>query len=341
MYASTRGQTPPTSPHRSVVARAPTRVDLGGGWTDVPPYSTDRGGAVCNFAIARYATVTLRSRSAASAPAPRTGRADDTAPTDALAAAAISAAGLEARELDVVIASDFPVGAGLGGSSAAGVALAGALAAWRGSSPTPAELAERSRTVEVEELGIAGGRQDHYAAAYGGAQLMEFGPGDGVASTRLPISASTVSALERRCIIGYTGEARVSGTTITGVMDAYRAGDAGVLTALARMHELAREMARALVDGELDRLAALMDEHWTHQRSLHPAIPTPAIDALLDAARRAGALGGKALGASGGGCVMVMAAAHAVDDVRRAVEARATLVPFSVDVDGFRVLSDG
>lgn len=331
-----------------VVARAPTRVDLGGGWTDVPPYSTERGGAVCNLAIARYTTV--RVGPAGGGPAPDRPPADAAAHAEAgrhsgttgggMLAAALRVAGMGARELDVTITSDFPVGAGLGGSSSAGVALVGALAAWRGDRLPPALLAELSRRIEVEELGIAGGRQDHYAAALGGVQLLEFGPAEHVEATALRPSVATLAALERRCVVAYTGEARVSATTITGVMDAYRGGSGSVATSLERMAGLARQMASAITRGDVDGLAALVEEQWAYQRSLHPAIPTPAIDAALSAARAAGALGGKALGASGGGCVLAIASDDDVDAVRRALAAHAALIPFELDRHGFEVLSD-
>ncbi|MDQ3996276.1 MAG: GHMP kinase, partial [Gemmatimonadota bacterium] len=155
---------------RIVVAHAPTRIDFGGGWTDVPPYPETDGGCVCNLAIARFASVQIQEpTSDADRDAHFRGDRQEAGP---LVAAAIRRAGL--RGVEVTLRSDFPIGAGLGGSSAAGVALQGALAAWRDdpADPDPNDLsaiAERSRDVEVLDLGVAGGRQDHYAAAFGGA----------------------------------------------------------------------------------------------------------------------------------------------------------------------------
>lgn len=134
---------------RRLVARAPTRIDFGGGWTDVPPYPAEHEGFVCNVAITRYATATVTK-----------GTDDRAVP---LVTAALRRAAL--ADVRVDLQSDFPVGAGLGGSSAAGVTLAGALAAWRGAPLSRVELAERSCTTERSDLGIAGGSQDHYAAA--------------------------------------------------------------------------------------------------------------------------------------------------------------------------------
>jgi D-glycero-alpha-D-manno-heptose-7-phosphate kinase len=219
---------------RALVARAPTRLDFGGGWTDVPPYPVEQGGAVCSIAITRYATATAalgvharvadRARAAVDHP---------------LVEAALRRAAL--RGAHASLANDFPVGAGLGGSSAAGVALAGALAALAGETIDRAGLAERSRATECEELGIAGGFQDHYAAAYGGALLLTFT--DCVGVEQIALTPAICDAFSARALLIHTGESRVSGTMVHAVLDAYRDGDARACGALARMKALAPAMA--------------------------------------------------------------------------------------------------
>jgi D-glycero-alpha-D-manno-heptose-7-phosphate kinase len=315
----------PDAPAATIVARAPTRLDFGGGWTDVPPYCEEQGGFVCNLAIARYAQVTL-------ARDPGAPDSDTISGGEhALARAALRRAGLAAHAARLT--SDYPVGAGLGGSSAAGVALVGACRALRGGAlDDRAAIAEESRATEVEDLGIAGGRQDHYAAAFGGALGLAFT--DRTVVERILLDDVTVAALERRLVVGYTGESRISAATITGVLDAYRTRVPRVTAALARMAALARLMADALATGDVDALGALVGEHWEHQRALHPAITTTRINAALDAASRAGALGGKALGASGGGCVVVIAAEGTEDAVRAAVARVVALLPARIDQDG-------
>jgi D-glycero-alpha-D-manno-heptose-7-phosphate kinase len=325
---------------RQLLARAPVRIDFGGGWTDVPPYTTDHGGCVCSVAISRYAGVTLRDREGGvwtdeDGIRHRATSAEELLTTGrkTLASVALARAGLECMELE--LRSDFPRGAGLGGSSAAGVALQAAFAAWCGERVSPDTLAERSRRTEVEGLGVAGGSQDHYAAAYGGALGLRFT--DQVAVERIALPAATRTALEERCTVVYTGESRISAETINGVMDAYRAGDAGVTSALAGMRELAVGMIGALERGDIDQLGALVDEHWRHQRALHPRITTPGIERVLDVARRAGALGGKALGASGGGSVLVIAPEGMGAQVRDAVAAVGNVLDFRVDESGATV----
>jgi D-glycero-alpha-D-manno-heptose-7-phosphate kinase len=276
------------------------------------------GGFVCNLAINRHAVVTLRK---GETPRPS---------VDDLTSAAIRRAHLDG--VAIALTTDFPPGAGLGGSSAVGIALQAAIAAWRGESVSRDELVERSRAVEVDELGVAGGWQDHYAAAFGGALGLEFT--DRIAVRPLPMSDELAATLEQRCIIGYTGQSRISGTTITAVLNAYHDRESHVVRALQRMAELARLMTEAIACESVERLGTLVAEHWTHQRSLHPRITTPRIERTLAAANDAGAIGGKAVGASGGGCVVVIAREGRERHVREAISRVATLLPFGIDRDG-------
>jgi D-glycero-alpha-D-manno-heptose-7-phosphate kinase len=303
--------------------RAPTRLDFGGGWTDVPPYSEREGGFVCNLAIARYATVLVAPATSSDGVMLSADRERD----QPLVEAAARRAGV--TDVDIALYNDFPVGAGLGGSSAAGVALADALSRAKGDVLPPEVLAERSRETEVEELGVAGGRQDHYASAFGGALALRFSD-RGTDVERIPLSPELIDELERRCIVVYTGESRISGETITAVTSAYERRDTKVLFALRRMKELAQDMARALWQQDLDSLAGCVGEHWMHQRSLHPAIPTRRIDAIVDQAHDAGALAAKALGASGGGCVLVIARSGFEEQVAAAVSPLGPLLPFTI-----------
>ncbi|MBK8250362.1 MAG: hypothetical protein IPK85_23645 [Gemmatimonadetes bacterium] len=312
---------------RTVTARAPTRIDFGGGWTDVPPFCDERGGRVCNLAIDRYATVTLT--------------AAPTAASDVRAAADSPLAQAATRRLGVVgvrstLRSDFPTGAGLGGSSAVGVAMVAALRAWQGHSTTDLRgIVEESRGVEIEDLGIAGGWQDHYAAAHGGALDLTFGANTHV--RRIPLTEATRRAIEAQCLVVYTGQSRISGDTITAVLDAYARQEAPVTNALLCMRALAADMAGALEVGDLDALGDAVRDHWVHQRALHPAITTPQIDAIVDMAARHGARGCKALGASGGGCVVVLAPLGRVDAVRTAIAPLGRLLNFAVDLGGVTV----
>ena len=288
---------------------------------------------MCNLAIASYARATVHSIASgvelhADGAEHREMRTNmlQASGDAALGAAALRRARVECVRLEQ--ASEFPRGAGLGGSSAA-------RAAWNRESISRSELAERSRALEVEELGNAGGFQDHYAAAYGGALALSFGAT--VTAREIPLSERLVGALERQCLVAYTGESRISGATITAVLDGYRDRVPRVVAALARMRALAEQMIHALERESVDELGSLVGEHWEHQRALHEKITTPSVDKLLVTARAHGALGGKALGASGGGSVLIIAPAAHVDEVRAHISPLARLLPFVVDREGAHV----
>ena len=308
-----------------VVTRAPVRIDFGGGWTDVPPICAEAGGRVCAAAIARYATVTLESSD---------GEAH--ARAEPLVAAALRRAGL--RDVRLTIANDFPIAAGLGGSSAAGIAIQAALAAWNDEAPSPIALVTRSRAVEVEDLGIAGGWQDHCAAALGGMLDMRFGAG--LPDVRAAVGrAETATALERRSIVIYTGESRMSGSIISAVVGAWRDPGSATRDRLRRMAANAGDQLDAFARGDVDAFARLVGEQWVLQRALHPAIPTDRIDAIIAQAAGAGSLGAKALGASGGGCVLVIAADGREAEVRAAIAPLGDLLPFTIARSGVQIVS--
>ena len=307
-----------------VIARAPTRIDLGGGWTDVPPVCVEEFGAVTSVAIARHATVTLEEREGSST----------ALNMEPIARAALRRAGL--HTVHATINSDFPVSAGLGGSAAAGVALQGAIAVWRGEFVEPMALIQRARIVETDDLKVAGGWQDYCAAAFGGMLAMRFGAGAPVVR-QLDVPEPTRAAFERRALIVYTGESRLSSRTITGVLDAWRDGRADVRAQLGHMRDLAVQMEDALERGELGTLADLVRAHWERQRALHEDITTERIDALIAATAAVGARGYKALGASGGGCVLLLAAEEDMEAVRRTAAVHGEVMPFTIARTGVQI----
>jgi D-glycero-alpha-D-manno-heptose-7-phosphate kinase len=241
-----------------------------------------------------------------------------------------------AQGVNVSIENDFPVAAGLGGSSAASAALLAALAEWRGEPWQRAAIAEEGRRLEVEELGIAGGRQDHYAATHGGALALTFT--SKVALRRISLTPKTRADLASRSILIYTGQSRISGDTITAVLGAYERGEERVLEALSHMRGLAMQIASALERGDLDATGELVGEHWVYQRSLHPSIPTPRIDEIVARSRDAGALGAKAMGASGGGCVLIMARTDNAARIRDVVRPFGEILDFGIDEDGLTIM---
>jgi D-glycero-alpha-D-manno-heptose-7-phosphate kinase len=329
----------------AVRARAPLRLDVAGGWTDVPPFADREGGAVVSLAVDRYAYATVRARPAgvrlASADYDQRVEAPDVARlaldgTLDLLKAAVRLAPRPEGGLDVLTRSDAPPGSGMGGSAAAAVALVGALAQAAGSPLVPHEAARLALAAERTELGVAGGTQDQYGAAYGGANHMEVA-GERVTVSPLRLAPQTVAELEMRLVLCYTGVSRVSGDIIDAVMGAYVEGRPATVAALRTLRDLAGAATSALLGGDVDRLGTILSDAWRCQRDLHPSVTNDDVDRLFTVAAGAGALGGKALGAGGGGCLLFLAAPDREAEVGAAVErAGARRLDFGLEWGGLQ-----
>jgi D-glycero-alpha-D-manno-heptose-7-phosphate kinase len=237
--------------------------------------------------------------------------------------------------------SDAPVGAGLGGSGAAGVALVGALAAYANQPMTHAEIAELAHKIESEDLGIIGGKQDQYAAAYGGFLALKF-HGDYVRVEPMQLDAARIQELQARSVVVYTGQARISGNIHRRVQEAYKHRVPDTLRALQTIRDVANEFRTQLESGSLDALGELLNENWVAQKHLHPATSNVEIENLFRIALNNGALGGKALGAGGGGCLYFLAGAGAAANLQKALEtAGAQNLPVQFDMDGLRFVGAG
>jgi D-glycero-alpha-D-manno-heptose-7-phosphate kinase len=290
-------------------ARAPLRIDFGGGWTDVPFYAEEHGGAVLNAAITRYA------RGSLSPP-------ED---TDLL-----SRFGL--RRPGVTYTVDAPPGSGLGTSAAQTVLWVTLV------KTSIANVFDRRQIAEIscqiaKLLGIVGGKQDEYASALGGISFFTFS--DTVESERLELGRDFATELRSQLVLVYSGESRVSGSIHERVWARYRAGEQDVVTALHRLRALASEMREALLAHDLRSFGELLSENWRCQRALDPGISNPKLDALVELAERRGAAGGKACGAGGGGCVVFLAREGQAGQLRTALgESRLEIMDFDFDTYG-------
>ena len=320
---------------RSYCASAPVRLDLAGGWTDVPPFSSREGGLVVTAAIRLFARAEVqlggsgfrlisedlqdRLEVSDSAGLVRDGRLD------------LQKAGLRMFPVGactLTTRSDAPPGSGLGSSGALDVALVAALSSARGESPDPVEIAETACHLEAVEAGIPGGRQDQFAAALGGFLRLEFrDPHADV--QRLKLDSEFMAELARRTVLCYTSASRFSGTTIDRVMRAYEAGDANVASALAGLRDVAAAMAEALVAGDLVRMGQLLRQNWHHQQSLDARMSTPEMAELEQAMDRAGSLGGKAAGSGAGGCMFFLAPEDPTAMLETARRAQVRVLPVS------------
>ena len=329
-------------------ARTPVRVDLAGGWTDVTEFAQETPGAVVNFTINLWTYASLKPLPASrgveifSADFEQYVSAKDIRDLEYdgqidLVKAAIRELGGD-QGLSIQTRSDAPPGSGLGTSAALGVALLGALGHSAGKPLLDFEIAELASRLERHELGIKGGKQDHYASALGGVNFMEF-YGETVRTARIPISAATRLYLEKHLILVYTGQSRLSGSVHAHVWDNFASRDPVVVGAIEKMKNLARLTKDALIAGNMTDLAALINENWTCQKALHSGITTPDLEQLLDAVAGQGVAAAKACGAGGGGCVLLLSEPDQEHRVRRAIEALPglTVLPVSLQSTGLAV----
>jgi D-glycero-alpha-D-manno-heptose-7-phosphate kinase len=323
-------------------ARAPLRIDLAGGWTDVAPYSSRVGGVVVNVAISLYAHaqvrlqpggVDLRALDLGAVASAR--QASDLRPDGELALLKAAARRLgPPGGFEVLTSCDAPPSSGLGGSGAVGVALVAAFAALGGGRPLAAEIAQRAHQLETDDAGILGGKQDQYAASLGGLQVLEF-DGPGASATRLDPPGECLRELERHLVLCYTGASRLSGETHGKVWQRYESGDAAVAGALDGLRACAIAMRGALVDGDLGAVGEILSRNWAHQRALGEGMQTEAMRGLERAAAAAGSAGCKACGAGAGGCMVFLAHAGRAFGVADALRAAGgTVLRFAFDGAG-------
>ncbi len=333
-----------------VIVRAPVRISFGGGGTDLEAYYAPWGGYVVSAAIAHYCYAMARASrdggihiysadyhvSASYRPGELFAVAEPLILPKAVIAW-FTEQGLLEDGIDLVLAADVPPGTGLGSSSAMAVALIRALAEHTGMTITIPSLAELACMIEIERLGMPIGKQDQYASALGGLNILEF-RSDGVAIQPLCLPAATMAALNDRLLLFSTGQLRHSASILSGQRDD-TATKPGVIEVLHHLKELAYEMSTALRAGELDHFGYLLDRGWQHKRSLSASVSSPAIDGWYATARLAGALGGKITGAGGGGFLLLYCPLEAQADVRQPLQdCGLHELPFSFDTAGAQVV---
>ena len=311
----------------AVHGRAPLRVSFAGGGTDVPPYPELFGGAVLSCTIDLYAYATVRSTD---------GRSSVQSP-DLVAAAALSGrrrlghsvVSTFERNARVVLGCDAPPGSGLGASSSLVVALCAAMAELSSTPIGPYDLAKQAIHVEREQLRIPGGMQDHYAAAFGGWNFIEFGADD-VHVNPLRLRSDVRAELQASLLLLPTPSvSRRSSGILRRQVAAYERKDDDVLAALATIKEQATRARAAVLHGDLAGLAAVLHEGWQTKRRLASGIATDDIDQLYEMARGLGVTGGKLLGAGGGGFLLLMVPFDRRGHVVRELRAR-NLEPVNV-----------
>ena len=342
-------------------SRAPVRIDFAGGWSDVALFTEESKGFVVNGAINRYAYATLVCESRTefpdsielqrvldkkiriySADFDMFVAAEDVRQLEYdgnidLVKAAVRQMSLQIGSFDLITQSNAPPGSGLGTSAAMGVALIGVLGAIKDVTYLSYQYAELASSIERHELGILGGKQDHYASAVGGVSFMEF-QGEDVKTSPLKLSPQIRYELEKNLVLCYTGQSRLSGDIHKNVTQAYESGDPSVRKALDNLKRIAESSKTALLRGRLTDFGELLTENWQNQKKLHPSVSNEQIDKLFKIANEHGVIGGKACGAGGGGCLLFYCQPTREHNVRQKLkEAGTQIIDFNFDYDGLQI----
>ena len=299
-------------------SRAPLRLGLAGGGTDVSPYSDIYGGAVLNATISMYAYATIEPRD------------DEKIIFNSIDRAKRIECESKKRleidgKLDLLkgvynrIVKDFverplsfklttyvdaPPGSGLGSSSTLVVAVIGAFAEWLNLPLGEYDIAHLAYEIERKDLGMAGGKQDQYAATFGGFNFMEFYDNDKVIVNPLRIRLEIINELQFNLLLYYTGTSRLSSKIIESQVRNVHGKKKKSIEAMHRLKEQAVKMKEAILKGDLDEIGEILEFGWKYKKQMAKGITNPVIDEIYEAAKSAGATGGKVSGAGGGGFMM-------------------------------------
>ncbi|MGC4087824.1 MAG: sugar kinase [Polyangiaceae bacterium] len=245
------------------------------------------------------------------------------------------------RGIELTSVADLPANSGLGSSGAFTVALLNALHAYNRNFVSSQTLADEACELEMVRLGNPVGKQDQYIAAFGNVTALEIDRDGRVDVSPVPVQPHALEELERNLLIAYTGVERPARAVLDEQGERLRAGQGAAVTAMHRIRDLGREVYRLLVRGDVDAYGELLHEHWCEKRKLASSVSDETIDAHYEAARRAGALGGKLMGAGGGGFFMFYVRPEARRRVAEELE-RLKLRPlrFRFELDGARIVAN-
>ncbi len=297
--------------------KAPLRISFAGGGTDISPYFNEYGGCVLNCTIGKHTYASLIPRDT---PLVTIQSLDygDTIHIDHrnkieyngkldLAKAALKVLGIK-DGCQITIRSDAPPGSGLGASASMATVLIGVLQRWKNIQIDNHKLAELAYSIERDELKIQGGKQDQYATAFGGFNFIEFYH-DNTVVQKLQIRQDVLNELTYRGLLCYTKRSIDGPAIISDQITSYIDRKADVTQALHNAKAYAKEMKSVLLSGKVNEFCQLMHESWENKKNFSPMITNPTIEEIYETARKNGAIGGKLLGAGGGGYLLLFSKA--------------------------------
>jgi len=326
-----------------IVSRAPVRFTLGGGGTDLPSYYREYGGYVVSAAIDRYIYVTasrrfyddIRLAYSETEIVPNVESIRHRIFREALRMLGID------RGIELTSVADLPANSGLGSSSSFTVALLNALHTYQRDFVSSLQLAEEACEIEMVRLGDPVGKQDQYIAAFGNITALEIDRDGTVHVKPVPVREEVLDELQNNLVIMYSGVERPARLVLSEQGERVRKQDPTTVAGMHRIKELGHEVYRLLTQADPDRYGELLHEHWTRKRQLASGMTDGVLDEHYEAARRAGAIGGKLMGAGGGGFFMFYTRPS---DKRRVWEAMVGrgLKPlrFRFDLDGARIVAN-
>jgi D-glycero-alpha-D-manno-heptose-7-phosphate kinase len=324
-----------------IITRSPLRISLGGGGTDLPSYYQQHSGFLIAAAIDKYVYINVHRRFVEGFLL-KYSSLEEAATIDdikhPIIREALKLVDIRERNLEITSMADIPAGTGLGSSGSFTTALLKALHTLKKNPVEPAELAEQACCIELEKLNEPIGKQDQYIAAYGGITSFRYLPDGRVEAAPLRIAEETLFNLEDNLLLFFTGYARSASAILREQDDRSKQSDAAMLDNLHYIKELGIQSQKALEAGDLEEFARLLDLHWQRKKERSKGMTNSDIDTWYDCAMANGALGGKVIGAGGGGFLMFYA-----DDkvtLRHVMREKGlSEVRFRFDFEGTRVLN--
>jgi D-glycero-alpha-D-manno-heptose-7-phosphate kinase len=325
-----------------ILSRAPLRIPLGGGGTDLPSYYSKFGGFVLSAAINKYVYICLNRPSADDLIRAKYSRYEQVSSPDEvqhdLLRPALKQVHVDSN-IEITSMADVPSGTGLGSSGTYLVALLTALHSLKRETMPSHEIAEQACHIEIDLAGHPVGKHDQYMATFGGITCLEFKQDGQVEVAPMNIPVSALEDLSANVLLFYTGMNRPS-SEILGQQCAHcENGDSKVLDSLHRTKELGYRIKEALAEGDLEKFGCLLDEHWQNKKKRSSKISDGRIDHWYQIARENGALGGKIMGAGGGGFFMFFCPNNHKSRLREALTtAGLREMKYDFDFEGAKVL---